>query len=152
MSNDTEKDKKEPSKDTIKYQFQKTVEVVQDIGTNLGTVTGKQEQGQFSNEALSAMSQIFKSLSDITQILEKLQKENPQATEAQAQEIIEAEFTKLNKSQLELLRKQLLNKERWFNGGKAALVEIAKHYVENNPIYKAFLAFIERFVEGTWDK
>jgi internalin A len=38
-----------------------------------------------------------------------------------------------------------LNCDRWFNGGKAALSETAKHYVDNSVILKAGLAFLEGF-------
>jgi internalin A len=40
---------------------------------------------------------------------------------------------------------QLLNKERWFNGGKAALSKAAKHYLEGNVFYKVGVAFMDSF-------
>ncbi len=81
-------------------------------------------------------------------ILIELQQKYPSATEAEAQEIIEAEFAEIRTKQptkWQTFRQQLLNRERWFNGGKAALSETAKHYVDNNVFYKVGLAFLDGF-------
>jgi hypothetical protein len=80
--------------------------------------------------------------------LRNLQQQHPNATEAEAADIIEAEFEDIKThkpQQWKTLRRQLLNRERWLNGGKAALTETAKHYVEGNAIYKAAIAFMEGF-------
>jgi TolA-binding protein len=140
------------SKYTIQTEISQIIEnnFATVIGKNndSSTVIGQQVQNQSSAEALATMSEIFNSLHTITQILEVLQKQNPQATEVEAQTIIEAEFRELQRTgKLATLRKQLLNRERWFNGGKAALTEAAKHYVEGNIIYKAAIAFLEGFSE-----
>jgi internalin A len=87
-------------------------------------------------------------LTEIIQILAELQQKHPTATEAEAEEIIEGEFEEIRLNQpnkWQTLRRQLLNRERWFSGGKAALSETAKHYVDNNVFYKAGLAFCEGF-------
>lgn len=71
-------------------------------------------------------------------------------SEAEATEIINAEFINLqtqNPSQWQNLKQQLLNKERWLQGGKAALEATAEHYVDNSVIYKAGLAFLDKFSE-----
>ena len=80
--------------------------------------------------------------------MSKIQQKHPTATEAEAEEIIEAEFEEIISNQptkWQKLRQQLLNRERWFNGGKQAVSEVAKHYVEGNVVYKAGLAFLDGF-------
>lgn len=85
-------------------------------------------------------------------LLEDIQKNHPNATEAQAETIIKAEFTKLDKAgELNTIRTQLLKSERWVKGGKAALFEVAKHYVEGNVFYKTAIAFLESFSEKVND-
>lgn len=87
-------------------------------------------------------------LTEIAQILRTLQQNNPTATPTEAEDIIEAEFTEIQTHQphkWQTFRRQLLNRERWLNGGKAALSETAKHYVDNNVFYKAGLAFLDGF-------
>lgn len=42
-------------------------------------------------------------------------------------------------------RQQLLNPERWLNGGKATISEISKHYTENSVFLKAGVAFLDGF-------
>lgn len=87
-------------------------------------------------------------LTEIAQILARLQQNHPTATPTEAEDIIEAEFTEIQNNQphkWQIFRQQLLNRERWFNGGKAALSETAKHYVDNSVILKAGLAFFDGF-------
>lgn len=87
-------------------------------------------------------------LTEIAQILATLQQNHPTATPAEAEGIIEAEFTEIQIHQphkWQIFRQELLNRDRWFNGGKAALSETAKHYVDNSVILKAGLAFLEGF-------
>jgi internalin A len=87
-------------------------------------------------------------LAEILQILSQLQQQHPTATAAEATDIIEAEFKQIKTQkpqQWQTLRRQLLNRERWFNGGKAALTETTKHFVEGNVFYKAGIAFLEGF-------
>ncbi|WP_448599230.1 hypothetical protein [Thermoleptolyngbya sp.] len=43
-----------------------------------------------------------------------------------------------------LLRQQLLNRERWFNGGKAALVEAAQS-LSNTVGLNVLIAFLDGF-------
>ncbi|NJO52216.1 MAG: hypothetical protein HC840_25630 [Leptolyngbyaceae cyanobacterium RM2_2_4] len=46
-----------------------------------------------------------------------------------------------------LLRRDLLNRERWFQGGKAAVTEVTRHFTENNVFAKGAIAFLEAFSE-----
>ncbi|MFM2061432.1 MAG: hypothetical protein RLZZ507_1102 [Cyanobacteriota bacterium] len=120
-----------------KYSIQ--AEIVQITEQNHGEVIGK----KYANDP-----QFKEALAEIIQILNNLKSQNPNATEAQAEDIIEAEFIAIQTNQpnkLQLLRRQLLNHERWFNGGKSALSEVAKHYVDSNVFYKAGLAFLDGF-------
>lgn len=93
----------------------------------------------------------FKSaIKEILKRLQNLETNHPNVSEAEATEIINAEFINLqtqNPSQWQNLKQQLLNKERWLQGGKAALVATAEHYVDNSVIYKAGLAFLDKFSE-----
>ncbi len=91
-------------------------------------------------------------LTEILQILQRLQHQHPTATAAEAPEIIEAEFTEIQAQQpskWQTFRQQLLNRERWLDGGKAALNETAKHYAENSVVYEAGLAFLDAFSNDT---
>jgi internalin A len=93
----------------------------------------------------------FKSaIKEILKRLQNLENNHPNVTEAEATEIINAEFINLqiqNPNQWQNITKNLLNQERWLQGGKAALVATAEHYVDNSVIYKAGLAFLDKFSE-----
>jgi Domain of unknown function (DUF4926) len=106
---------------------------------------GNVEGDQIVNASQPNLDEI---LTEIAQIIRNLQQKHPDATEAEAEEIIEAEFEEIRVNQpnkWQTFRRELLNRERWFNGGKAALSETAKHFVDNNVYYKAGLAFLEGF-------
>jgi hypothetical protein len=123
--------------ETSKYII--NAEIVQIVETNSGEVIAK----KYANDPA-----FTDALTEIVQILTTLQQKYPTATETEAEEIIEAEFTEIKTQQpkkWETFRRQLLNRERWFNGGKAALSETAKHYLENNVFSKAGIAFLEGF-------
>ncbi|QHG21191.1 COR domain-containing protein [Nostoc sp. ATCC 53789] len=140
MENAINEVKLQPSKtmsDSSKYSIK--ADVVQIIENNPGEVIAK----KYASDPGFAQA-----LTEITQILKTLQQNYPTATEAEAQEIIEAEFEEIRVNQptkWQKFRRQLLTRERWFNGGKAALSEAAKHYVDNNVFYKAGLAFLDGF-------
>jgi hypothetical protein len=126
-----------PMSETSKYII--NAEIVQIVETNSGEVIAK----KYANDPA-----FTDALTEIVQILTTLQQKYPTATETEAEEIIEAEFTEIKTQQpkkWETFRRQLLNRERWFNGGKAALSETAKHYLENNVFSKAGIAFLEGF-------
>ncbi|WP_414553320.1 COR domain-containing protein [Anabaena sp. CCY 0017] len=123
--------------DSNKYSIK--ADVVQIIENNPGEVIAKK---------YAADPGFAEALTEITQILKTLQQNHPTASEAEAQEIIEAEFEEIRVNQptkWQTFRRQLLNRERWLNGGKAALSEAAKHYVDNNVFYKTGLAFLDGF-------
>lgn len=87
------------------------------------------------------------SLTEILRILETLQQQNPTATTEQASVIIDAEFREIQRhqpDQWKLLRQQLLNRERWLNGGKAALVE-ATQSLSNTVGLNVLIAFLDGF-------
>ena len=109
--------------------------------TNFGEVIG--EKYATDPEVKSAINEVIK-------LLQNLQTDHPNVTEAEATEIINAEFTTLqtqNPNQWQNITRNLLNQERWLQGGKAALVATAEHYVDNSVIYKAGLAFLDKFSE-----
>jgi hypothetical protein len=80
-------------------------------------------------------------ISDIQNLIVQLQTQHPQVTtETQALDIIDVEFTEIQQSKthkLATLRQQLLNPERHLQAIKAALAEIAKHYLEESVWAKA---------------
>jgi ElaB/YqjD/DUF883 family membrane-anchored ribosome-binding protein len=113
------------------------------IEQNPGIAQQNNNASEFRNDPA------FKETRDeIVEVFSRLQQNHPTATEEEAQDIIEAEFTEIRTKQptkWQTFRQQLLNRERWFNGGKAALSETAKHYVDNNVFYKVGLAFLDGF-------
>jgi len=123
--------------DNSKYNIK--AEIVQITERNWGEIVGKKY----------AFDPDFKeAVTEIIDILSKIQQKHPTATEAEAEEIIEAEFEEIISNQptkWQKLRRQLLNPDRWFNGGKQAVSEVAKHYVDGNVVYKAGLAFLDGF-------
>lgn len=143
------------SKYSIQTELAQIIEEVQNGGLVIGINKSEQQSVSKSTsaEALTEMAEILSSLSTLTKILlEDIEKNHPNATEAQAETIIKAEFTKLDKAgELNTIRTQLLKSERWVKGGKAALFEVAKHYVEGNVFYKTAIAFLESFSEKVND-
>jgi len=114
-------------------------DVVQIIENNPGKVIAKE---------YAADPGFTEAVAEMVELLRTLQQQHPTATEAEAEDIIEAEFEDIKTQkpqQWKTLRRQLLSRERWFNGGKALLTETAKHYVEGNVFYKAGIAFMEGF-------
>jgi HEAT repeat protein len=123
--------------ETGKYNIK--AEVVQIVENNTGEVIAK----KYANDPA-----LLQTINEITQVLANLQKTHPTATEAEAKDIIEAEFKEIQNNQPNrwtTFRQQLLNRERWLNGGKATISEIAKHYAENNVFLIAGVAFLDGF-------
>jgi internalin A len=123
--------------ETGKYDIK--ADVVQIIENNTGEVIAK----KYANDPA-----LLQTINEITQVLANLQKAHPTATEAEAKDIIGAEFKEIQNNQPNrwaTLRQQLLNRERWLNGGKATISEIAKHYAENSVFLKAGVAFLDGF-------
>jgi hypothetical protein len=126
-----------PMSDTSKYSIR--ADVVQIVESNSGEVIAKK---------YAADPEFTEALTEIIQILVQLYQNYPSATQSEAEDIIEAEFEEIRINQPNKwkdLQRNFLNRERWFNGGKAALSETAKHYANNNVFYKAGLAFLEGF-------
>ncbi len=108
-------------------------------------VAGNVEGDQIVNAPQPAQQE---TITEILQIFQQLQHQHPTATATEAADIIEAEFTEIQAQQpgkWKAFRQQLLNRERWLDGGKAALNETAKHYAENSVVCKAGLAFLDAF-------
>jgi hypothetical protein len=106
--------------------------------------------GEIIGKKYAADPEVESAIEEIDKILQKLQTNYPNVSETTATEIINAEFTTLqtqNPSQWQNITRNLLNQERWLQGGKAALVATAEHYVDNSVIYKAGLAFLDKFSE-----
>ena len=123
--------------ETGKYNI--NAESVQIIEKNYGEVIAK----KYANDPA-----LLQTINEITQVLANLQKSHPTATESEAKDIIEAEFKEIQNNQPNrwaTFRQQLLNPERWLNGGKATISEIAKHYAENSVFLKAGVAFLDGF-------
>ncbi|HLO84221.1 MAG TPA: COR domain-containing protein [Nostocaceae cyanobacterium] len=114
-------------------------EIVQITEQNLAEVIGKK---------YASDPNLQTALNEILQILNNLQVKHPNATAEEAEEIIEAEFKEIQIQQpnkWQKLRRQLLNPERWFNGGKLAVSKAAEHFADNNVFYKAGLGFLDGF-------
>jgi hypothetical protein len=90
-------------------------------------------------------------ISDIQTLIAQLQTQHPQVTtETQALAIIDVEFTEIQQSKthkLATLRQQLLNPERHLQATKAALVEIAKHYLEESVWAKTIITYLDKLSE-----
>jgi hypothetical protein len=90
-------------------------------------------------------------ISDIQILIAQLQTQHPQVTTTtQALDIIDAEFTEIQHSKthkLATLRQQLLNPERHLQATKAALGEIAKHYLEESVWAKTIITYLDKFSE-----
>ena len=111
------------------------------IETNYGEVIGKK---------YASDPEVESTIEEIDKLLQNLQTNHPNVSETEATDIISAEFINLqtqNPSLWKNITSNLLNPERWLQGGKAALVATAEHYVDNSVISKAFLAFLDKFSE-----
>jgi hypothetical protein len=131
--------------ETGKYNIK--AEVVQIVEKNSGQVIGK-NSGQAIGKKYANDPALLQTINEITQVLANLQKAHPTATEAEAKDIIEAEFKEIQTNQPNrwtTFRQQLLNRDRSLNGGKATISEIAKHYAENNVFLIAGVAFLDGF-------
>ena len=106
--------------------------------------------GEIIGKKYATDPEIKSAIQEVIKLLQNLQTNHPNVAQTEATEIINAEFTTLqtqNPSQWQNITRNLLNPERWLQGGKAALVATAEHYVDNSVIYKAGLAFLDKFSE-----
>ena len=90
-------------------------------------------------------------IADIQTLIAQLQTQHPQVTtETQALAIIDVEFTEIQQSKthkLATLRQQLLNPERHLQATKAAVGEIAKHYLEESVWAKTIITYLDKLSE-----
>lgn len=127
----------EPSKYTIH------TEVNQIIETNTGTVIGKGDQHNYAPE-----QNLAEAAKEIQQLLNQLAQTYPTATAAEVPNIMKTELARMECNQPEkwaALRRDLLNKERWFQGGKAAVTEVTKQLADKSVVVKGAIAFLEGF-------
>ena len=106
---------------------------------------GVYNENNFATEQKQNLADAAKEIQDL---LDQLAKTYPSATEAEAKDIVKATFEEIKTKypdKWKVLRSQILNRERWLNGGKAALSETAKHYAENSVVLKAGIAFLDGF-------
>lgn len=103
------------------------------------------------NFIVQAQEQNFAAaLTEVRQLLETLQQKYPTATTADAPIIMRAELVSMQTNQPQqwaLVRRNLLNRDRWLKGGKAALLEVTKDLAEKNTVVKGAIAFLEAFSE-----
>jgi vesicle coat complex subunit len=121
-----------------KYSFPKA-EVVQIVENNQG--------GEVIAKKYVKDPQQVQALSDAILILQTLQNAHPLVTQAQAHDIIDVQFREIQANEpqrWQLLQRQLLNRERWLNGGKAALVEAAQTLADKLWL-NVFIAFLDGF-------
>ena len=90
-------------------------------------------------------------IADIQTLIAQLQTQHPQVTtQAQALDTIDVEFTEIKQSKthrLATLRQQLLNPERHLQATKAALGEIAKHYLGESVWAKTIITYLDKLSE-----
>jgi hypothetical protein len=92
-------------------------------------------------------------IKDLITLVNTLQTTHNPSTETEALTIIDAEFHEIQATQptrwqtlqpqIQLLKRQILNPERHLSAGKAALSEVAKHYLEDSVIAKALITYLE---------
>ncbi|WP_309729305.1 hypothetical protein [Chamaesiphon sp. OTE_75_metabat_556] len=126
--------------DTSKYNFPNAqkVQIFEQVNTYI--------ENNYPNDRETKAA-----ISDIQSLIVQLQTQHPQVTtETQAIHIIDVEFIEIQQStthKLATLRQQLLNPERHLQATKAALVEIAKHYLEESIWAKAMITYLDKFSE-----
>lgn len=132
--------------DSSKYSFPKAekVQIFEHVETYI-------EHNHAVDETLKQQ------IKDLSTLLNTLQTTHRPTTETEALTIINAEFCEIQTTQptrwqaiqhqLYLLKRQLLNPERHLSASKAALNEIAKHYLEDSVVAKAILTYLETMSE-----
>jgi HEAT repeat protein len=99
----------------------------------------------------AADPEVQSAIADIQIMISQLQAQYPQVTtETQALAILDVEFTEIKQNQthkLATLRKQILNPERHLQAIKAALGEVAKHYLEESVWAKTTITYLDKLSE-----
>ena len=95
--------------------------------------------------------EVKSAIADLQTLFTQLQAQHPHiTTETQASPILDAEFTDIKHGKtprLATLRKQLLNPDRHLQAIKAALGEIAKHYLEESVWAKTAFTYLDKLSE-----
>jgi hypothetical protein len=92
-------------------------------------------------------------VSELRQFVIELQQSDQPTTEAQGRQVINERLGALQqtdqsrwqkiKNQALLLKRQILNPERHWTASKAAIAEVAKHYLQESVTAKAFITYID---------
>lgn len=92
-------------------------------------------------------------VSELRQFVIELQQSDQPTTEAQGRQVIKERLGALQqtdqsrwqkiKNQALLLKRQILNPERHWTASKAAIAEVAKHYLQESVTAKAFITYID---------
>ena len=128
---------------SAKYNFPKA-DTVTIVETNQGVVIGKKYVKNVNSDP-----QLNAAINTISELLQNLAKQHPEpVTQTEAENIITVAFTELqtqNPQRWQTISQNLLDPERWLQGGKAALVATADHYLNDHVIGKAGIAFLDEF-------
>ena len=114
------------------------------IGNLADTVQGDQVYNAAASHDFAA------ALTEVRQLLETLQQKYPTATAADAPIIMRAELESMQTNQPQqwaMVKRNLLSRDRWLKGGKAAVLEVTKDLAEKNTLVKGAIAFLEAFSE-----
>ena len=128
--------------ETSKYAINATT--VQITEQNYGTINGIQNTYESNPE-------IESTIVDLKTLITELQTKHPNVTdEAEALEIIDAEFIEIIQKpshKFNKLGKQILNPERHFQAGKAAIVEVVKKKLDQSLIATAIVTYLDKLSE-----
>lgn len=132
--------------ESSKYHFSKAekVQIFERVETYIET------QNNYPSDP-----EVKQAIAELQTLLSQLQAQHPSVTtETEALAIIDAEFTDIQQSRhhpLAMLRQQLLNPERHAQAFKATLGEVAKHYLEETPLAKAVITYLDKLSEAPPD-
>ena len=116
---------------------------------NTGDVTIQGDQIGIQHNA--ADPEIKRAIADLQTLIAQLQTQYPHiATETEALAILDVEFTEIKRDKthkLATLRKQLLDPDRHLQAIKAALGEVAKHYLEESVWAKTTITYLDKLSE-----
>jgi hypothetical protein len=101
-------------------------------------------------------------IQELSNLVNTFQQTYNPADEIEARAIINAEFHKIKtndptrwqrlRHQVILLKRRLLNRKNHFKAIKAAVAEIAKHYLEDSLIAKALITYAETLNDESEDR
>ena len=147
LINDLIKDSREVSEtmsDSGRYQINNPKNVFINDQNTIGQQIG--EQHNYASDP-----RLKKAVDEIVKILTKLQEDYPDATDPEvAREIIDVEFEEVRTekpAKWKMITQQLLDRDRWLNGGKAAILAALEHLTEESIFGKTGVAFLEAFSE-----